>query len=338
MQCIDDFADAKATGRAYVEPDADAYEDIEMPDNTPIGLIICMGTTIPGLALVFYIWWLAVLSFGAVAAVFVTRTFRTAHTHTIPAEKIAAEHRMWLAKVHVAASVTRIYEVSPRNHGLATLDRPDLKGRGMKHLILHPGLNLEPRHGEAHERAEPVVFGFWVFLISDLIIFGLMFATYATISKPVGLADGPAPKEAFDLTSVFIQTMILLVSSLTFGFASLALRHKAGRRRIALWFVVTDLLGLAFFAFELPDLAHMIKIGAVPSRSGCLSAFWGLVPLHGAHVAAGCVWILTMLAQKKALGLVPVATTRLLRLGLFWHFLDLVWIGIFTIVYLAGLT
>ena len=207
----------------------------------------------------------------------------------------------------------------------------------MKHPILHPGLNLGPHHGQTHASAEKAVFGFWVFLMSDLIIFGLMFATYATMSNPAGLAGGPGPKEAFDLTSVFIQTMILLVSSLTFGFASLALRHEAGRGRIALWLVVTLLLGLAFLGFELRDFAHMVEIGAVPSRSGYLSAFWGLVPLHGAHVAAGCVWILVMLAQMATLGLVSVVKTRLLRLGLFWHFLDLVWIGIFTIVYLSGL-
>ena len=116
-------------------------------------------------------------------------------------------------------------------------------------------------------------------------------------------------------------------------------RGKGGseRGRIALWLVVTLLLGLAFLGFELRDFAHMVEIGAVPSRSGYLSAFWGLVPLHGAHVAAGCVWILVMLAQMATLGLVSVVKTRLLRLGLFWHFLDLVWIGIFTIVYLSGL-
>jgi cytochrome o ubiquinol oxidase subunit 3 len=207
----------------------------------------------------------------------------------------------------------------------------------MKHSIRHPGLNLGPHHGEAHDDAETLVFGFWVFLMSDLIIFGLMFATYVTMANPMGMAGGPGPKEAFDLTSVFIQTMILLISSLTFGVASLALKYEQGRRRIAIWLGITLALGLAFLTFEVLDFRHMIAEGAVPSRSGFLSAFWGLVPLHGLHVFAGCIWIALMLVQLQVFGLVPAVKTRLLRLALFWHFLDLIWIGIFTIVYLGGL-
>ena len=208
----------------------------------------------------------------------------------------------------------------------------------MKHPILHPGLNLGPQHGEAHDDSEPLVFGFWVFLMSDLILFGLMFATYATMSNPMGLAGGPGPQEAFDLRSVFAQTMILLSSSLTFGMATLAMRHELGRGRIAFWLGVTLLLGLAFLTLEGRDFASMIEKGAVPSRSGYLSAFWGLVPLHGVHVAAGCIWIMVMLAQMMTFGLASVVKTRILRLGLFWHFLDIVWIAIFTIVYLMGLS
>ena len=202
---------------------------------------------------------------------------------------------------------------------------------------LHPGLNLGPRHGSAHEGAETLVFGFWIFLMSDLVIFGLVFASYLTVANPLGMAGGPGPAEAFDLRSIFAQTMILLTSSLTFGFATLALRHEKGRAVIAGWLGVTLLLGFAFLTLELRDFAHMIEGGAVPQRSGFWSAFWGLVPLHGLHVAIGCLWILVMLAQMALLGLVPVVKTRLLRLGLFWHFLDLIWVAIFSIVYLGGL-
>ena len=207
----------------------------------------------------------------------------------------------------------------------------------MKHPILHPGLNLGPHHGEAHEQAETVAFGFWVFLMSDLIIFGLAFATYVTMANPMGLAGGPGPKEAYDLTSVFIQTIILLSSSLSFGMASLAMRFERGRGAITFWLFVTLLLGLAFLSLEVRDFAHMIEIGAVPSRSGFLSAFWGLVPLHALHVAAGCLWIVIMIIQMRAFGMVAQVKTRIVRLGLFWHFLDLIWIGVFTIVYLGGL-
>ncbi|SEQ90849.1 cytochrome o ubiquinol oxidase subunit 3 [Nitrosomonas sp. Nm51] len=202
----------------------------------------------------------------------------------------------------------------------------------------HPGINLGEHHGEAHDQAETLVFGFWVFLMSDLIIFGLMFAIYVTMANPVGMAGGPGPKDVFDLTSVFIQTMILLTSSLTFGIASLAMRHEQGRGRIALWLGVTLALGLGFLGFEARDFANMIGMGAGPSRSGFLSAFWGLVPLHGLHVSAGCIWIVVMLIQMRTFGMIPIVKTRLLRLGLFWHFLDLIWVGIFTIVFLAGIS
>ncbi|MCQ0093513.1 cytochrome c oxidase subunit 3 [Roseovarius sp. M141] len=208
----------------------------------------------------------------------------------------------------------------------------------MKHATLHPGINLGSHHGTAHDRAETVLFGFWVFLMSDLIIFGLMFATYVTMATPIGMAGGPGPKDAFDLGSILAQTMILLSSSLTFGIASLAMRHKQSRRRVALWLCITLGLGLAFLTLEVRDLRHMAEIGAGPSRSGFLSAFWGLVPLHGLHVTTGCLWIIIMLIQMRIFGMADIIKTRLLRLGLFWHFLDLVWIGIFTIVYLVGLS
>ncbi len=207
----------------------------------------------------------------------------------------------------------------------------------MKHPVLHPGLNLGPHHGEAHDQAETLAFGFWVFLMSDLIIFGLMFATYATMANPTGLAGGPGPRDVYDLTSVFAQTMILLTSSLTFGMASLALRFERGKQAITRWLAITLALGFGFLTLEMLDFRNMINAGAVPSRSGFWSSFWGLVPLHGLHVFAGCVWITIMIVQIQIFGMVSVVKTRIVRLGLFWHFLDLIWIGIFTIVYLGAL-
>lgn len=201
----------------------------------------------------------------------------------------------------------------------------------------HPGLNLGEHHGDAHAGAETSVFGFWVFLMSDLIIFGLMFATYVTMLGPMAQAGGPGPKDLFDLTSAFIQTMLLLTSSLTFGLASLAMRHKRGPREMSIWLGVTLILGLGFLAFEMRDFAGMFAASAGPARSSFLSAFFGLVPLHGLHVTAGCLWLLIMMIQMRTMGLTDVVKTRLLRLGLFWHFLDIIWIGIFSIVYLGGL-
>ena len=203
--------------------------------------------------------------------------------------------------------------------------------------VKHPGINLGIEHGIADEHAETQVFGFWVFLMSDLIIFGLMFATYVTMLNPNAYAGGPEPKDVLNLGSAFAQTLLLLVSSLTFGFAGLALRHKHSVVRLNFWLLITLILGVAFLTLEMKDFTEMLNMGAGPDRSGYLSAFFGLVPLHGLHVTAGCVWIVIMLIQLQVFGPKPVIKIRLLRLGLFWHFLDIVWIGIFSVVYLGGL-
>lgn len=201
--------------------------------------------------------------------------------------------------------------------------------------VKYPGVNLGHAHGVAHVKAELVVFGFWVFLMSDLIVFGLMFAIYITMLS--GTAGGPGPKDLFDLASLFAQTMVLLTSSLTFGFASLSMKYETGRGRLLSWLGVTLLLGFAFLFLEIRDFLAMAEKGGVPQRSGYLSAFFGLVPLHGLHVAGGCLWLVVMLVQVQVFGMSEAVKTRLLRLALFWHFLDVVWIGIFTVVYFGGL-
>jgi cytochrome o ubiquinol oxidase subunit 3 len=161
----------------------------------------------------------------------------------------------------------------------------------------YPGVNLGEAHGAAHVKAELVVFGFWVFLMSDLIFFGLMFAIYITMLSAT--AGGPGPKDLFDLGSLFAQTMILLISSLTFGIASISMKYEAGRGRLMAWLGVTLLLGFAFLFLEIRDFAAMADKGGIPSRSGFLSAFFGLVPLHGLHVASGCLWLIVMLIQIR---------------------------------------
>ena len=202
---------------------------------------------------------------------------------------------------------------------------------------LHPGLNLGHHHGEAHNQAETVVFGFWVFLMSDLILFGLTFASYITLANKMGMASGPTPADIIDLVNVFAQTVLLLVSSLTFGVASLTMRHKMPAKVTIAWLGLSLVLGLAFLGLAALDFLNMANQGAVPSRSGYLSGLWSLVGLHAVHVTAGCFWIMIMIAQIAVLGLHPIVKSRVLRLGLFWHFLDIVWIGIFSIVYLGGL-
>ncbi|WP_106477823.1 cytochrome c oxidase subunit 3 [Phytohalomonas tamaricis] len=200
----------------------------------------------------------------------------------------------------------------------------------------YPGLNLGKGHAEADNACEELVFGFWVFMMSDLILFGLLFGIYVTMLGAT--AGGPGPHELFEMKSAFIETMLLLTSSFTFGMASLALKYRHDKGRLVAWLVVTLLLGLAFIALELHDFSSMASKGGVPSRSGFLSAFFGLVPLHGLHVTVACLWLVALLAQIAIYGLDKGVKTGLIRLGILWHFLDIVWIGIFSLVYLGGLT
>jgi cytochrome o ubiquinol oxidase subunit 3 len=200
----------------------------------------------------------------------------------------------------------------------------------------HPGLNLGAAHGDVGRQAQKLMFGFWLFLMSDAILFGMVFATYVTSLH--GTAGGPDPHDLYDIRSTFIQTVLLLASSFTFGMASLALKYRHGKTKLIGWLIVTLLLGMAFLAFELHDFSSMVDKGGVPSRSGFLSAFFDLVPLHGIHVAAGCVWMIALLGQLARYGVDTPAKLGIMRLALFWHFLDIVWIAIFSVVYLAGLT
>lgn len=207
----------------------------------------------------------------------------------------------------------------------------------MSASLKHPGLNLEGSDVEAHTDAERVVFGFWLFLMSDLIVFGLLFATYATMLTPAGFANGPTPTSSFNIGSVFAQTLLLLTSSYTFGRATLALKHE-DTAQVSAWLLATLLLGCAFLTLEAHDLLGMIAQGAVPQRSGWLSAFFSLIALHGGHVALASVCIVLVLMQLHIIGPTPRIKTRILRLGLFWHMLDVIWIGIFSLVFLGGLT
>jgi cytochrome o ubiquinol oxidase subunit 3 len=201
--------------------------------------------------------------------------------------------------------------------------------------LSHPGLNLESKDDYSHDEAEPVIFGFWVFLMADLVLFALLFATYASMSIQ-GQAGGPAPRDVFELSSAFIETMLLLASSFTFGMASLALKYRADGPHLVFWLLLTFLLGAGFIGMELRDFWSMAAQGAVPQRSGFLSAFFLLVATHGIHVTAGLLWMLVLLVQLRVFGRTAPVKLRIMRLALFWHMLDIVWICIFSFVYLYG--
>ena len=187
--------------------------------------------------------------------------------------------------------------------------------------------------GLSQQQKEEKAFGFWVYLMTDAVIFALLFATFIVLSR--GTAGGPTGKDLFSLPHTFGETMLLLVSSTTFGFATLA-TIGGDRRAVIGWLVLTALLGLGFVAMEIQEFSGMIALDAGPDRSGFLSAFFTLVGTHGVHVSVGIISILVMIGQLVFKGLTAPVSSRLLRLALFWHFLDIVWIGIFSIVYLPG--
>jgi cytochrome o ubiquinol oxidase subunit III len=178
-----------------------------------------------------------------------------------------------------------------------------------------------------------VAYGFWIFLLSDFVLFSALFASYAVLSDQT--AGGLAGPQLFNLRSAFIETICLLLSSYSAGLGALA----AERRQLGGFYLsalFTILLGAAFLAIELSEFAGMISRGATPSRSAFLSAFFTLVGTHGAHVATGLFWFIYMLAQVAVKGLRPNVLRRLLCFSLFWHALDIVWIGVLTLVYLIG--
>jgi cytochrome o ubiquinol oxidase subunit 3 len=177
------------------------------------------------------------------------------------------------------------------------------------------------------------LFGFWIYLMSDLVLFSAVFATFAVLSR--SYAGGPTGKDLFDLPYVLVETMFLLTSSATCGLAMLAM-HSGKKNRVILGLAVTFLLGLGFVSMEINELAHMVLAGNGPERSGYLSAFFTLVGTHGTHVSFGLIWVLVMMAQVEAKGLTTPVQSRLMRFSMFWHFLDIVWIGVFSIVYLLG--
>jgi cytochrome o ubiquinol oxidase subunit 3 len=175
--------------------------------------------------------------------------------------------------------------------------------------------------------------GFWLYLMSDCLIFAVLFATFGVLGR--NYAAGPSGADLFDLRLVAINTSLLLLSSITYGFAMLEMEKDRVDTTLR-WLAITGLFGAAFLGIELYEFAHLIREGATPQRSAFLSAFFTLVGTHGLHVTFGIIWLITLMAQLRQRGLIAENQRRLLCLSMFWHFLDVVWIGVFTFVYLMG--
>ena len=187
----------------------------------------------------------------------------------------------------------------------------------------------EPHLVEGHS----TYLGFWIYLMSDCLIFAILFAVYAVLGG--NYAAGPAPKDLFELPLVALNTAMLLFSSITYGFAMLQMAQgkKAGT---LIWLAITAVFGMAFLGIEMHEFHTMIAEGATPQRSAFLSSFFTLVGTHGLHVTFGLVWLFTLMTQIGIHGLTSANQRRLTCLSLFWHFLDVIWIGVFTFVYLLG--
>ena len=175
--------------------------------------------------------------------------------------------------------------------------------------------------------------GFWIYLMSDALIFATLFATFGVVSS--SYAGGPGPRQIFELPLVALNTAFLLTSSITYGMAMIDM--EAGRTRaVQAWLAVTAVLGAGFIGVELYEFGNLIAEGATPQRSAFLSGFFTLVGTHGLHVTFGLIWIAVMLVQVGQRGLILENKRRLMCLGMFWHLLDVVWIGVFTFGYLLG--
>ncbi|MFT3977928.1 MAG: cytochrome o ubiquinol oxidase subunit III [Sphingomonas bacterium] len=188
----------------------------------------------------------------------------------------------------------------------------------------------EPHH---HEAGSSTGLGFWIYIMSDCLIFAMLFASWGVYGR--NFAGGPTSHELFDLKLVALNTALLLFSSITYGFAMIA-AHEHRKQPALGWLVVTLLFGMGFLGIELFEFNHLIHEGAGPWRSAFLSSFFALVGTHGLHVFFGSIWLVVLMVQVSTKGLIPANVRRLECLSMFWHFLDVVWIGVFTFVYLLG--
>ncbi|MBX6395111.1 MAG: cytochrome o ubiquinol oxidase subunit III [Alicyclobacillaceae bacterium] len=212
--------------------------------------------------------------------------------------------------------------------------------RELAHPAQHPARRRPTDHSTGHlplEYRDPHqsvrIFGFWLFLATDMLLFACLFATYLVLQTHTD--GGPTAKELFDVPGFAAETAILLTSSFTGGLATLAMRN-GNRKQLLGWLSVTVALGLAFLGLEVQEFAADVMEGATMQRSAFLSAFFTLVGTHGSHVSIGIIWMLMVMCQVAKRGITEVTARKVFIVNLYWHFLDVVWVFIFTVVYLFG--
>ena len=293
-----------------------------MPHNSPTGFVTAFFAVVTGFAMIWHIWWMAAVGIAGAFATFVVFAWRDKVEYELPVEEVAR-----VDALRREAREDMVAGREPGIHPVRVAEREDQVGLGIRdRRTVH--------EGPAPKRIV-TGYGFWVFLLSDFIMFSAFYATYAVLAPAT--AGGPGPHDLFNPQIVAAETAFLLLSSFACGLATIA-----SNARNMLWtqaaFVVTGLLGLGFLYLEVSEFAKMIAEGAGPGRSAFLSAFFALVGCHGLHVTIGLLWLGTMMAQFFTKGFRPSIMRRSLCFALFWHALDIIWIGIFTNVYLLELT
>ena len=303
--------------------DLPKYQPIELPRNNPTGFVVAFFSFFGGFALIWHIWWLVIIGLIGSFAAFVAFAWRDRTEFEMSAAQVARidhqrrEARMALVEGREKHIASWPESASARHdpHKLGPRGQPDggWKGPSSKRTV--------------------TAYGFWIFLLSDFVLFSGFYAAFAVLSHAT--AGGPGPAQLFDLRTVAAETSFLLLSSFACGMATIA-----SDARNMLWtqlcYLVTGLLGLGFLGVEISEFARMLTAGDGPARSAFLSAFFALVGLHGAHVTLGLLWLGTMMAQFWAKDFRPDIMRRGLSFALFWHALDIIWVGIFTNVYLLG--
>jgi cytochrome o ubiquinol oxidase subunit 1 len=308
----------RALARAELSP-LPRYEPIELPRNSPTGFVTSFFAVVTGFSLIWHIFWLAAVGVAGAFATFVVFAWRDRQEFELPVEVV---QRIDMARRE--ARIDLVHGRDPAIHAVPVEEKEDF-GRGFR----------DPSGGHAGPSSKRIVtgYGFWIFLLSDFVMFSAFYAAYAALSPAT--AGGPGPKDLFDLKIVAAETAFLLISSFLCGMASIA-----ANVRNLLWteigFVLTGLFGLGFLGLEVSEFTRMIALGAGPERSAFLSAFFALVGCHGLHVTIGLLWLGTMMAQVFTKGFRPSIRRRVLCFTLFWHALDIIWVGIFTNVYLLG--
>jgi cytochrome o ubiquinol oxidase subunit 1 len=285
--------------------------------------VVAFFAVVTGFALIWHIWWMVAVGLAGAFATFVVFAWRDHSEYELPADQ--------LARIDNGRRQVRLALVEGREPGFTRVEYSGPPSHDPHKL----GARAEPDGGHKGPASKRIItgYGFWVFLLSDFIMFSGFYAAYAVLSHAT--AGGPTPDKLFDLKTVAFETAFLLLSSFACGMATLA----TGARNM-LWteigYIVTGALGLGFLLLELSEFGRMLAAGAGPGRSAFLSAFFALVGLHGLHVTIGLLWLGTMMAQFWAKGFRLDIIRRGLCFALFWHALDIVWVGIFTNVYLLG--